>query len=102
MEQGFLTTLILFLPMVGFTILLFINEKEQKEAIKWTAFGFSIITFVLSLVMWASFNNAEAGLQFVQRWTWLDIAVGGTNITSEYYVGVDGLSILLVVLTTFI
>lgn len=102
MEQGFLTTLILFLPMVGFTILLFINEKEQKEAIKWTAFGFSIITFVLSLVMWAGFNNAEAGLQFVQRWTWLDIAVGGTNITSEYYVGVDGLSILLVVLTTFI
>lgn len=102
MEQGFLTTLILFLPMVGFTILLFINEKEQKEAIKWTAFGFSIITFVLSLVMWAGFNNAEAGLQFVQRWTWLDIMVGGTNITSEYYVGVDGLSILLVVLTTFI
>ncbi|GAB5491821.1 MAG: NADH-quinone oxidoreductase subunit M [Phototrophicaceae bacterium] len=102
MEQGFLTTLILFLPMVGFTILLFINEQEQKEAIKWTAFGFSMITFVLSLVMWVGFDNAEAGLQFVQRWTWLDIAVGGTSISSDYYVGVDGLSILLVVLTTFI
>lgn len=102
METGFLTTLILFLPMVGFTILLFMHEKEQKEAIKWTAFGFSIITFLLSLVMWASFDNSQAGLQFVQRWNWLDIAVGGVNITSDYYVGVDGLSILLVVLTTFI
>ncbi|MEM9950771.1 MAG: NADH-quinone oxidoreductase subunit M [Chloroflexota bacterium] len=102
MSTGFLTTLILFLPMVGFTILLFLNEKEQKEAIKWTAFGFSMITFVLSLVMWAGFDNSQAGLQFVQRWTWLDIAVGGVNIASEYYVGVDGLSILLVVLTTFI
>lgn len=102
METGFLTTLILFLPMVGFTILLFINEKEQKEAIKWTAFGFSIVTFILSLVMWAGFDNSQAGLQFVQRWTWLDIAVGSFNITSEYFVGVDGLSILLVVLTTFI
>lgn len=102
MSTGFLTTLILFLPMVGFTILLFINEKEQKDAIKWTAFGFSIITFVLSLVMWAGFNNAEAGLQFVQEWTWIDINVGGVDITSKYFVGVDGLSILLVVLTTFI
>ncbi|MGB7339887.1 MAG: NADH-quinone oxidoreductase subunit M [Phototrophicaceae bacterium] len=102
MSTGFLTTLILFLPMVGFTILLFLNEKEQKEAIKWTAFGFSIITFFLSLVMWAGFDNTVAGLQFVQQWTWIDLAVGGVNITSQYYVGVDGLSILLVVLTTFI
>lgn len=102
METGFLTTLILFLPMVGFTILLFLSEKEQKEAIKWTAFGFSVITFILSLVMWAGFDNNEAGLQFVQRWTWIDISVGGVNITSDYFVGVDGLSILLVVLTTFI
>jgi len=102
METGFLTTLILFLPMVGFTILLFLNEKEQKEAIKWTAFGFSVITFVLSLAMWAGFDNSEAGLQFVQRWTWIDLQVGGVNITSDYFVGVDGLSILLVVLTTFI
>ncbi|MGJ3238596.1 MAG: complex I subunit 4 family protein [Anaerolineae bacterium] len=102
MSTGFLTTLILFLPMVGFTILLFLNEKEQKEAIKWTAFGFSMITFVLSLVMWAGFDNSQAGLQFVQRWTWLDISVGGMYISSDYFVGVDGLSILLVVLTTFI
>ncbi|MEO1163112.1 MAG: NADH-quinone oxidoreductase subunit M [Chloroflexota bacterium] len=100
--NGFLTTLILFLPMVGFTILLFLDEEEQKDAIKWTAFAFSMVTFALSLVMWAGFNNAEAGLQFVQRWTWLDIDVGAIAITSEYYVGVDGLSILLVVLTTFI
>lgn len=102
MDTGFLTTLILFLPMVGFTILLFLNEKEQLEGIKWTTFGFSFVTFVLSLVMWYQFDNSVSGLQFVHQWNWLNIDVAGVAISSDYYVGVDGLSILLVVLTTFI
>lgn len=97
-----LSTIVLFLPLVGFTILLFLNEEKQTEAIKWTAFGFSILTFIATLVMWAGFDNSQAGLQFVQRWDWLDIAVGNILISSDYYVGVDGLSILLVVLTGFI
>lgn len=97
-----LSTIVLFLPMVGFTILLFLNEEKQTEAIKWTAFGFSILTFVASLVLWAGFDSAQAGLQFVHRWNWLNVSVGSLAIKSDYYVGVDGLSILLIVLTTFI
>jgi NADH-quinone oxidoreductase subunit M len=102
MDTGFLTTLILFLPMVGFTILLFLKEEEQTEAIKWTTFGFSFVTFILALVMWAQFDNSIAGLQFVQQQNWLNINVAGLTISSDYYVGVDGLSILLILLTTFI
>lgn len=102
MDTGFLTTLILFLPMVGFTILLFLKEEEQLEAIKWTTFGFSFVTFLLSLVMWTQFDNSVAGLQFVHQQSWLNITVGGLAISSDYYVGVDGLSILLILLTTFI
>ena len=100
--DGFLSTLILFLPLAGFTVLLFLNEDEQLDAIKWSTFGVSIATFILSLVMWAGFDNTQAGLQFVHQWQWLDIQVGDLAITSTYFVGVDGLSILLVVLTTFI
>jgi NADH-quinone oxidoreductase subunit M len=102
MDNSFLTTLLLFMPMVGFIVLLFINEKTQKEAIKWVAFGFSIITLVLALVMWSQFDNSQAGLQFHSDTEWLNLQVGGYSIVSHYNVGVDGLSILLVVLTAFI
>ncbi len=96
-----LTTITLFLPLVGLTILLFL-KPDQKEQIKWTTLATTIITFLASLIMWANFNNAEAGLQMAQRYNWLNITLGTTQITSDYYVGVDGLSMLLVLLTTFI
>lgn len=97
-----LSTLILFLPMVGLTIMLFINEEKNHGVSKWFAFGFSIVTFLLSLVMWAGFDVNNPALQFVHRFNWLNIQVGDVGIVSDYYVGVDGLSMLLIVLTTFI
>lgn len=100
--SGFLSTLTLFLPLVGFTVLLFLSEEKHKDAIKWTTLGISLATFIFSLVLWGGFDNSVAELQFVQQWEWLNIQVGEINIVSTYYVGVDGLSILLVVLTTFI
>ncbi|MDQ7035253.1 MAG: NADH-quinone oxidoreductase subunit M [Anaerolineae bacterium] len=102
MDSGFLTTLVLFLPMVGFGVLLFVDSEKNKEALKWVALGFSIVTFFFSLALWAGFDNANPDLQFVQQWNWLSIQVGSTQISSDYYVGVDGLSMLLIVLTTFI
>jgi NADH-quinone oxidoreductase subunit M len=96
-----LTTIVLFLPLVGMTILMFI-DAQKTAAIRWTAFGATIVTFLASLVMWANFDNAEAGLQMAHRFTWLNISIGETIIRSDYFVGVDGLSILLVLLTTFI
>lgn len=101
-NAGLLTTAVLFLPLIGLTVLLFFNGKTQVENIKWTTFGFTILTFLASLVMWANFDTSVAGLQMVHQWQWLDIQVGGNNIVSTYYVGVDGLSLLLVLLTTFI
>lgn len=91
-----LTTVTLFLPMVGLAILLFMREETQKEAIRWTAFGFSIATFVASLLMWVLFDNSNPGLQMAQRFDWLP------TYGISYYVGVDGLSLLLILLTTFI
>ncbi len=90
-----LITLVLFLPMVGFTILMFMRE-EQASQIRWTALGVSIVTFVASLLLWAGFDSSQPGLQMVQRWDWLP------TYGISYYVGIDGLSLLLVILTTFI
>ncbi|MCU0512180.1 MAG: NADH-quinone oxidoreductase subunit M [Anaerolineae bacterium] len=97
-----LTTIVLFLPMVGFTILLFLNQETQKEQIKWTAFGTTMVTFFASLILWAGFDPNNPALQMVHRFTWLNVQVGNVAINSDYYVGVDGLSLLLVLLTTFI
>jgi NADH-quinone oxidoreductase subunit M len=97
-----LTTIVLFLPLVGMSILLFLNGETQKNNIKWTAFGTSIVTFVASLIMWANFDVSVAELQMVQNVNWLNIQVGDIAISSNYYVGVDGLSLLLILLTTFI
>jgi len=102
LESLSLSTIVLFLPLVGMTILLFLNEETQKENIKWTAFGTTIVTFLASLIMWANYDPAIAGLQMVQNFNWLSIQVGDIAITSNYYVGIDGLSILLILLTTFI
>lgn len=90
-----LTTITLTLPMVGLFVLLFMNE-EQKDKIKWTAFGFTIATFVSSLLMLFSFDSSNPALQLVQRVDWLP------QLGISYYVGVDGLSILLVMLSTII
>src|SRR6187402_1559012 len=90
-----LITVVVFLPLVGLTILLFLKDS-QTENIKWTALGFSVATFVASLLLWAGFDTTNPNLQFVQRWDWLP------QYGISYYVGIDGLSLLLVILTTFI
>lgn len=97
-----LTTIVLFLPMVGFAILLFLNQETQKEQIKWTAFITSLVTFIASLILWVGFDTSNPGLQMVHRFNWLNIQVGTLTISSDYYVGMDGLSVLLMLLTTFI
>jgi NADH-quinone oxidoreductase subunit M len=90
-----LVTVVLFLPLVGFTILLFI-PNEQSRNIRYTALGTSLVTFALSLLLWAGYDSSNPGLQMVQRWDWLpQFGIG-------YYVGIDGLNLILVILTTFI
>ncbi len=91
-----LVTVVLFLPMVGLAILMFMHEERQRQAIKWTAFGFTVATFLASLLLWSQFDPSNPGLQFVQRNDWLP------TFGVTYYVGVDGLSLLLVLLSTFI
>lgn len=90
-----LITVVLFLPLVGFAVLLFLPESKPVN-IRWTAFGFSIATFLASLVLWAGFDTANPNLQMVQRWDWLP------QFGISFYIGIDGLSLLLVIMTTFI
>lgn len=91
-----LTSVLLFTPLVGMIVLLFLREETQLPTIKWTALGVSLLTFAMSLLLWIGYNPQDPGLQMVQLVDWIPTA------GISYYVGVDGLSILLIVLTTFI
>lgn len=91
-------TLVTFFPIVGVVILLF-TPKEQKDTIRWIAVGTSVITFILSLVMLAQFDPNFAGMQLIVRAPWIQI---GDVWNIDYYLGIDGSSLLLVLLTTFL
>jgi NADH-quinone oxidoreductase subunit M len=97
-----LTTITLFIPMVGLAILLFMNGETQKNNVKWVAFGTSIVAFAASILMWVNFDPSMADLQMVQRNTWAEVSIGESSVNISYFVGVDGISMLLVLLTTFI
>ena len=97
-----LTTITLFLPLIGLAILVFMNGETQKNNLKWVAFVTSLVAFVASVVMWINFDPANADLQMVQRNTWAEVSLGDSVINVSYFVGVDGISMLLVLLTTFI
>ena len=91
-----LVTVVLFLPLIGFFILLFLREQTQLQNIKYITLGTSLVTFVASLLLWAAYDPNNPGLQMVQRWDWLP------QYGISLYFAVDGLSLLLVILTTFI
>jgi NADH-quinone oxidoreductase subunit M len=87
--------LTLFIPLAGSLLLLFF-KRDNTQAIKYTALGISLFTFLISLFLFFSFDSANPGFQFVVEMVWIQAFDAG------FRVGVDGMSMLLVMLTTFI
>ncbi len=92
-----LLTLVTFLPLLGVLVLLLLPGK-RAAALRSTALVASLVTFAVSLVVLSRFDHSEPGLQLVTRLPWIRVA--GWDI--EYHLGVDGLSLLLLLLTTFL
>ena len=88
---------ITFLPLVGAFVLLFVGGEGEngKNLSRWIALVTSLVTFALSLWMWSRFDPANAGFQFVENYEWIGSSIG-------YRMGVDGVSILFVVLTALL
>jgi NADH-quinone oxidoreductase subunit M len=90
-----------WLPIAGGAALLVIGDSgdvrsPQAGLMRITALAFSGLTFLLSVVLYAGFDNAATGMQFVERVPWVE------SLNAFYYLGVDGLSAPLILLTTFI
>jgi NADH-quinone oxidoreductase subunit M len=90
-------TLVTFFPLVGVLVLFFINS-ERKNALRWTALVTSLLTFGISLWVLSLFNASDPNLQLVAKYDWIQVA----GWTISYSMGIDGLSILLVLLTAFL
>jgi NADH-quinone oxidoreductase subunit M len=91
-------SLVVFLPLAGALALLAVPNKDGSRdgVIRWGALGVSLASFVSTLLLWRAFDPAAPGFQFVERLSWLP-AFG-----IEYLLGVDGISLMLLVLTGFL
>jgi len=83
------------LPLAGAILLLFIGNADGRRdsLIRWLALVISVVAFAITLGLWLQFDPTSADFQFVQRVPWIP-AFG-----IDYYIGLDGISLLLVVLT---
>lgn len=88
-----LLSIVTFLPLVGGLVLLLL---PGKRAPKWFALAVSLLTFAVSCLLFAWWKTGEPGMQFVERMPWVP------QFNIQYFVGVDGLSLFLVLLTTLI
>lgn len=88
-------TLILFTPVLAALIVMILPD-DQEQLIRWVAFVLSFIPLALSIVLWMSFNPGQPGFQFEQKALWY------SAINSSYHVGVDGISLTMVLLTTLL
>ena len=95
MSFPILSSLIL-LPTIGSLFLFFTKDKDgNNSTAKYVALFTSIVNFLISIYLWISFDQSISDFQFVEDRTWIE---GFIN----YKVGVDGISILFIILTTFI
>ncbi|UCH09660.1 MAG: NADH-quinone oxidoreductase subunit M [Fidelibacterota bacterium] len=89
-----LITFTVFIPTAGALVILFLRES-QRDLIRLVALISSLLSFVLSYFLFKGFEASDA-FQFIERAAWIP------NYGIGYHVGVDGISLLLVMLTTFI
>ena len=89
-----LLSIIVFLPLVGALIILFINKK-RVEPIRVIALLTSLVVFALSLPLFFNFDSSTHELQWVQKKPWIP------QYGIIYFIGIDGINLLLVLLTTF-
>jgi NADH-quinone oxidoreductase subunit M len=91
-------SLLTFLPLAGAAFILFLRGEDHVVAsnARWTALWTSLIVLVLSLVLWVQFDKASADYQFTEQLSWLpEFGIG-------YAMGVDGISVLFVLLSTLL
>ncbi|MET1026734.1 MAG: proton-conducting transporter membrane subunit, partial [Dongiaceae bacterium] len=97
-NNNYILSLITFLPLIGAFFIIFIRGEAATVArnARWVALWTSLITFIISLVIWFGFDRSSADFQFVEKRDWIP----ALNIS--YHMGVDGISMAFVILSTLL
>ncbi|MGD8745027.1 MAG: NADH-quinone oxidoreductase subunit M [Gammaproteobacteria bacterium] len=94
MEFPVLSTQI-WIPILGGLAVIAVGDS-RAVLVRWLALGVSLLALAAGLPLFANFDRTTAAMQFVERHAWID------RFNVEYYLGVDGLSMPLILLTTFV
>jgi len=95
-QLGFpIISLVIFFPILG-TLLLMLIEKERKDILRGAALVIAVIEFIISLPLLFYFDSGTPAMQFVEHVPWIQ------NLGISYYIGIDGISLWIVLLTTFL
>ena len=89
-----LLSLLIWLPIGGGLLVLALGDKRVAAA-RWLALAVALAALVLCVPLYLGFSNGTAGFQFVERYNWI------RQFNADYYLGVDGISLPLILLTTF-
>ncbi len=89
-------SIITYIPLLGALAIVFLIPKERGGAIKAFATLVAAIDFVVSLPLWWAFDRAADGYQFVEKASWIP------SLGVSYHFGIDGISLVLILLTTLI
>ena len=95
MQNNYLITLLLLIPLVG-GLLILVLPKTKENIVRYTGLAISIVTFILSLLFYFNFDLTNGDFQFIHQFKWIE------KLNISYFVGIDGMSLLLVLLTTFL
>ena len=88
-------SVVTYVPLAGALLLVFFVGREKTGAIQTIATAVAGLDFLLSIPLWFAFDRGKAGYQFVERASWIP------SLGVEYHFGIDGISLLLILLTTF-
>src|SRR5580658_2335521 len=94
MQHLGLLSVVIWLPIVGGLVTLALGEQRVRQA-RWAALVSSVLTLALCIQLYAGFANGTANFQFIERLPWIPA------LRSQYYLGVDGISLPLILLTAF-
>jgi NADH-quinone oxidoreductase subunit M len=93
--EAHILTIATFLPLVGALVIAFL-PRDAPTRVRYVALAFSIVTFLVTLGLIFGFDRAEGGFQWVEDYSWI------ASPPIHYHLGIDGLSLILVVLTAFL
>ena len=88
-------TTITFLPILGAIFLLFVS-REKENFVRYFTLIWTALIFLISLPVWLGFDSSTAAYQFQEKVNWIP------SLGIHYHLGVDGISLFMVILTTFL